>query len=177
MAAAPRGTRTAVRWEPSMRAELTTCVSSEVPPEVKTPTAGTSTWTFSMLIPGRDRRCIRGLGSEGRPLLDEQHRQIGFLIRPQAARLPLANAPVAQPAEAGPLKGPQCGFESHRGHRRVPGPDNHVNLHASIVTRCAAAPGAVGRGWLAGGLGGYVCGHDQHQATGRGDRRLWRHRF
>jgi hypothetical protein len=33
-----------------------------VPPEVKTPTAGTSTWTFSTLVPGRDRRCIRGLG-------------------------------------------------------------------------------------------------------------------
>jgi hypothetical protein len=75
---------------------------------------------LSMLIPGRDRRCIRGLGSEGLPLLDEQHRQIGFLIRPQAARLPLANAPVAQPAEAGPLKGPQCGFESHRGHPYLP---------------------------------------------------------
>jgi uracil-DNA glycosylase family 4 len=42
-----------------------------------------------------------------------------FLIRAQVARLPLANAPVAQPAEAGPLKGPQCGFESHRGHQKA----------------------------------------------------------
>ena len=27
-------------------------------------------------------------------------------------------APVAQPAEAGPLKGSQCGFKSHRGHKQ-----------------------------------------------------------
>jgi hypothetical protein len=95
-----------------------------------------------MLIPGRDRRCIRGLGSEGRPLLDEQHRQIGFLIRPQAARLPLANAPVAQPAEAGPLKGPQCGFESHRGHPSLP-PASFPDLRErgqGTVGCCPAVP-------------------------------------
>ena len=32
----------------------------------------------------------------------------------------LAAAPVAQLAEANPLKGFKCGFESHRGHRSRP---------------------------------------------------------
>jgi hypothetical protein len=77
---------------------------------------------LSMLIPGVTVGAYAASAQKGArcPLLDEQRRQIGFLIRPQAARLPLANAPVAQPAEAGPLKGPQCGFESHRGHPYLP---------------------------------------------------------
>ena len=46
----------------------------------------------------------------------DRHRgQSGSRVRAYTRGL----APVAQPAEAGPLKGSQCGFEPHRGHRRA----------------------------------------------------------
>ena len=41
-------------------------------------------------------------------------------------------APVAQPAEAGHLKGFQCGFESHRGHEK-PNPPSHAAMRATSV--------------------------------------------
>jgi hypothetical protein len=63
--------------------------------------------------------------------------------RPATLRPP---APVAQPAEAGPLKGSQCGFEPHRGHSAC-GPRRDVSYGRTTrippaCTSVGASPGA-----------------------------------